>query len=313
MIPINVDPPELYDYRALLGPMFSPVRAKAHAEYTRAIARDLMKKIVERGEGDLKWDYALPLTGIVTLKLAGLPTEDWRYYAPPLHNLIYSLAPLEERQAAMWVMIERMRAEIRRIKDEPVEGSLITYLHNAEIAGRKVRVDEIDSVILILLGGGLDTTQALFGMASVFLAENPSYRQDLIDHPELMENAIEEFLRVFPPTQGNSRRAKADVVVAGHQVKAEEQVFMSYAAANRDPDEYADPHTVDLRRDNIRHFSFGVGPHRCIGSHIARMELRILLETLFEMAPDYKLVDDGVRLAADIGTIAGFEQIKITV
>ena len=107
--------------------------------------------------------------------------------------------------------------------------------------------------------------------------------------------------------------AKADVVVAGHQVKAEEQVFMSYAAANRDPDEYADPHTVDLRRDNIRHFSFGVGPHRCIGSHIARMELRILLETLFEMAPDYKLVDDGVRLAADIGTIAGFEQIKITV
>jgi len=181
------------------------------------------------------------------------------------------------------------------------------FLHDAEIMGRKFRLDEIDSVILILLGGGLDTTQALFDMAAVYLANNPDKRQQLI------ENAIEEFLRVFPPTQGNSRHATADVTVAGQLVKAEEHVFMSYAAANRDPVDYENPHDVDFCRENIRHLSFRIGPHRCIGSHLARLEARIMLETLLRKAPDYKLVGDGVRLADDIGTIAGFEQIRITV
>ena len=313
MIPINVDPPELYDYRAMLGPKFAPNKVREHALYVQQLADDFMDKIVAGGGGDIKWDYALPLTGMVTLRFAGLPPEDWRYYAPPLHNLIYSRAPLEERQAAVSVMIGKMREEIRRIKDEPVEGGLITFLHDAEIMGRKFRLDEIDSVILILLGGGLDTTQALFGMAAVYLANNPDKRQQLVDEPELIENAIEEFLRVFPPTQGNSRRATADVTVAGQLVKAEEHVFLSYAAANRDPTDYENPHEVDFRRENIRHVSFGIGPHRCIGSHLARLEARIMLETLLRKAPDYKLVSGEVRLADDIGTIAGFEQIRITV
>ena len=273
----------------------------------------IMDKIVAGGGGDIKWDYALPLTGMVTLRFAGPPPEDWRYYAPPQHNLIYSRAPLEERQAAVSVMIGKMREEIGRIKNEPVEGGLTTFLHDAEVMGRKFRLDEIESVIRILLGGGLDTTQALFGMAAVYLANNPDKRQQLIDELELIENAIEEFLRVFPPTQGNSRHATADVTVAGQLVKAEEHVFMSYAAANRDPVDYENPHDVDFCRENIRHLSFGIGPHRCIGSHLARLEARIMLETPLRKVPDYKLVGDGVRLADDIGTIAGFEQIRITV
>ena len=311
MIPINTDPPELYDYRAVLAPKLAPNKVREHAEYVRQLAENFMEDIVAKGGGDIKWDYALPLTGMVTLKFAGLPPEDWRVYAPPLHNLIYSRAPLTERQAAVSTMIEHMREEIRRIKAEPVEDGLITYLHEAEVAGRKLRLDEIDSMILILLGGGLDTTQALFGMAAVYLANNLEKRQELIDNPELIESAIEELLRVFPPTQGNSRRATTDITIAGQVVKAEEHVFMSYAAANRDPDDFDNPHEVDFRRENIRHFSFGVGPHRCIGSHLARLEARIMLEVLLKRAPSYRVVQDGVRLADDIGTIAGFEQIRI--
>lgn len=313
MIPINVDPPELYDYRAILNPLFAPTRIKAHAAYVREVAEGLMDKIVARGGGDLKWDYALPLTGIMTLKLAGLPPEDWEHYAPPLHKLIYSGLPIEERLKDMGVMIARMQAEIRRLKDDPVPGSVIEYLHNVDMAGRKLRLDEIDGVILIMLGGGLDTTQALFGMSAVYLAENPHRRQELIDNPDLMDNAIEEFLRVFPPTQGNSRRATREAVVAGHTIKPEEWVFMSYAAANRDPDEYENPHEIDFRRENIRHLSFGVGPHRCLGSHLARLEAKTMFQVLLEKAPNYKLVEGGVELGADIGTIAGFARIEITV
>ena len=313
MIPINVDPPELYDYRAILQPLFSPAKVKALAEFVRGVAVELMDKIVAKGGGDLKWDYALPLTGMVTLKLAGLPIDDWRHYAPPLHDLIYSRKPMQERLAGMAVMIERMRSEIRRLKDEPVPGSVIDDLYNVEMNGRKLRVDEIDSIILILLGGGLDTTQALFGMSAVYLGRNPGRRRELIDNPEYLDNAIEEFLRVFPPTQGNVRRATKEATVAGQVVQPEEQVYMSYVAANRDPAEYKDPHKIDFRRENIRHLSFGVGPHRCLGSHVARLQAKTLLEVLFDKAPDYRLVEDGVVLSDDIGTIAGFKKIQVEV
>jgi len=103
------------------------------------------------------------------------------------------------------------------------------------------------------------------------------------------------------------------VVVAGQQIKEGEQVFMSYAAANRDPDECENPHHVDFRRENIRHLSFGLGPHRCLGSHVARLQAKTMLQVLFEMAPDYQLIEDEVALATDIGNIAGFAKIQINV
>ena len=311
MIPINVDPPLLYDYRAILNPLFAPNKVKAHAAYVRQLAEEMMSKLVANGGGDLKWDYALPLTGKVTLKVAGLKDDDWQIFGPPLHDLVYSRKPMDERLKAMAGMIEYMRSEIRRLKDDPVPGSVIEYLHDVDMAGRKLRLDEIDSIILIMLGGGLDTTQALFSMISVYLGRNPDRRKELVEHPELLDNAIEEFLRVFPPTQGNSRRATKDVEVAGHPIKAEEHVFMSYAAANRDPDEYENPHEIDFRRENVRHLSFGVGPHRCLGSHLARLEARTMLEVLFEQAPGYQLVEEGVELADDIGTIAGFGRVQV--
>ena len=311
MIPLNVDPPELYSYRGILVPLFSPVRMNAHIGSMRKLANDLMDEIVARGEGDLKWGYALPLTGIMTCEVTGLPADDWTHYAPPLHELSYSRKPMEERLKGMAVMIERMRAEIRRLKYEPVAGSVIDYLYNVEMDGRKLRVDEIDSIILILLGGGLDTTQGLFTMIAVYLGRNPDRRAELIENPQLIDNAIEEFLRVFPPTQGMSRRATRDTIVSGQPVRAGEQVYMSFVAANRDPEDYQSPHEIDFRRENIRHFSFGAGPHRCLGSHLARLEAKVLLEVLLERAPNYALIEEGVELADDIGNVAGFTRVQV--
>jgi len=233
--------------------------------------------------------------------------------APPLHELVYSERPLSERLADMAVMVERMKREVRRLKESPIPGSISEYLHNVVMAGRKLTLEEIDSMVLIMLGGGLDTAQALVGRIAVYLGRNPDRRQELIDDPALIDGAIEEFLRVFPPTQGNSRRAVKDVTVAGQLVKAEEQVFLSYVAANRDPDEFPDPHTIDFRRENNRHFSFGVGPHRCLGSHLARLEIRTCLQVLLEKAPNYTLDESGVELAKDIGTVAGYNTVPIVI
>jgi len=311
MIPINVDPPELYDYRAIINPLFSPRRVLAEREAIRAQAARLMDAIVAKGRGDVVLELAQPLTGMTTLRLIGIDPADWWHYTHPLHELVYSGRPREERLAAMKVMIDRMRAEVRRQKDSPTPGSMLEYLHNVEMAGRKLRIDEIDSIVLIMLGGGLDTAQALVGRIAVYLGRNPDRRQELIDGPELMEGAVEEFLRVFPPTQGVSRRAVKDTMVAGQMVKAEEQVLMSFVAANRDPDEFPDPHRIDFRRENNRHFSFGVGPHRCVGSHLARVEVIACLDALLSKGPNYKLVEEEVELANDIGTMAGYDKVPI--
>jgi len=311
MIPLNSDPPELYDYRAILNPLFAPKRMEAEAAEIRATAERLMDAIVANGGGDVVMDLAQPLTGITTLRLLGIDTADWPDYVHPLHDLVYSGRPLEERMATMAVMVEQMRDEIRRQKADPRPGGIIDYLHNVDMAGRKLTLDEIDSIVLIMLGGGLDTAQALVGMVAVYLGRNPDRRQELIDEPELMESAVEEFLRVFPPTQGNGRRAVRDATIAGQPIKAEELIFMSYAAANRDPEEFPDPDRVDFRRANNRHFSFGVGPHRCLGSHLARQEVIACLETLLSRAPNYRLVPGGVVKSTDIGTISGFDKVEI--
>ena len=311
MIPLNVDPPELYDYRAILNPLFSPKRMLGEREEIRGQAAKLMDAIVAKGRGDVVMDLAQPLTGMTTLRLIGIDPTDWNHYTRPLHELVYSGRPRPERLAAMAVMIERMRAEVRRQKETPTPGSILEYLHNVEMAGRKLRIDEIDSIVLIMLGGGLDTAQALVGRIAVYLGRNPDRRQELVDNPALMDGAVEEFLRVFPPTQGVSRRATKDIEVAGQLVKAEEQVLMSFVAANRDPDEFPDPHKIDFSRENNRHFSFGVGPHRCLGSHLARLEMTACLNALLSKAPNYKLVEEEVELAKDIGTMAGYDKVPI--
>jgi cytochrome P450 len=313
MIPLNTDPPDLYDYRAILNPLFSPQKTANMAAEIRAQAHRLMDAIVARGQGDVVNEFALPLTGATTLGLLGIDPADWPHYATPMHDLVYSTQPIEERRASMAVMVGRMREEIRREKGELMPGGIIEHLHKVEMAGRPLRLDEIDSIVLIILGGGLDTAQALVGMIAVYFGRNPDRRQELIDHPELMDGAIEEFLRVFAPTQGNSRRATKDVQVCGRLVKAQEHVFMSWAAANRDPDEFNNPHEIDFRRENNRHYSFGIGPHRCLGSHLARLEVKACIEALLQKAPHYRLIESGVEKAQDIGTVAGYNRILISV
>jgi cytochrome P450 len=312
MIPLNSDPPELFEYRSILLPLFGPQKMKDEAPEIRATADRLIDTVIASGEGDIVADFAQPLTGITTLRLLGIDPAEWYEYAHPLHELVYSSRTIEERRADMAVMIQRMRAEIRRQLRAP-KGGIIEYLHHVEMMGRKLSIDEIDSIVLIMLGGGLDTAQALVGSAAVYLGRNPDRRQELIDEPELMEGAIEEFLRLFAPTQGSARRAKQDVMVGDQLVKEGEFVFMSWVGANYDPTDTEDPETVDFRRLSNRNFSFGIGPHRCLGSHLARWEIIACLEALLAKAPNYRLVEEKVELAADVGTVSGYRTVTVRV
>lgn len=312
MIPIYEDPPTLYEWRDILNPMFAPQVIRKEEARIKAEALELMDAFKEQRVCDFVTQVAQPLSGLATMRLLGFDDDDWPNYAKPLHELNYGNMPKEELKPMIDKMVERMQGEIRKRFRKPEATGLIKYLGDeVQFEGNPITLEQMDAIVFIVLGGGLDTTQSLLGSATVYLGRNPDRRQELIDHPERMDGAIEELLRMFPPTQMLARHAVKDIEVAGKQVKADERVMMAFTAANYDPDEFANPTVADFQREPNRHISFGMGPHRCIGSHLARLEIRAALEALLSRAPKYRLKEDQIRLSNDIGIIYGYQNVPI--
>lgn len=312
MIPIHNDPPELYEWRAILNPLFAPHVMKAEAPRIGSEALELMDAFAESRACDFVTDVAQPLSGLATMRLLGFDEKDWPIYAKPLHELNYGNMPQEALKPMMDEMIERMTAEIRKRFRKPGATGLLRYLgEEAKFQGKPITIEEMDAIAFIVLGGGLDTTQSLLGSATVFLGRNPERRQELLDHPERMQSAIEELLRMFPPTQMLVRHAVEDIEVEGRQIEKNERVMMMFTAANYDPDEFTNPNVADFQREPNRHISFGMGPHRCIGSHLARIEITAALEALLSRAPNYRLKEAEIRLSNDIATIYGYQNVPI--
>jgi cytochrome P450 len=172
-------------------------------------------------------------------------------------------------------------------------------------------MEEIWNIFFILLGGGLDTTQALVGSAAIFLGQNPERQKELIDAPEIMSGAIEEFLRAWPPTQHLARESITEAVVEGEAIAPDTKILVSIVAANHDPREFPDPYELDFRREPNRHLTFGMGPHRCLGSHLARIEIRACLEALLTRIPGFGVEPSAQHLARDISTFYGYESVRL--
>ena len=162
-----------------------------------------------------------------------------------------------------------------------------------------------------LLIGGMGTTSFFMGSVTVFLARNPEHRRQLIAEPELIPGAIDELLRLFTPTQVFGRLVTRDTEVEDLPVKAGEMVLVGYGAANFDPAVFDDPRRVDFRRSPNRHMSFGIGPHRCLGSHIAKEVSAAVTRSLLEQAPAYRLVEAEVIEQTPTAAMLGFNSVPI--
>jgi cytochrome P450 len=312
MIPINVDPPDLYEWRNVLNPRFAPQLMEAEAPRIRKEAFELFEAAAAKGCVDMVNDVAQPLTGMTTLRLIGLEPEDWHVYAEPFHALAFGTVSFEQAAVGMREMEARLRRDLSERIGTPKAAGLIKHLsEEARFRGRPITTEEIHNICLILLGGGLDTTQALVGSATVYLAEHPQRQAELVEHPERMSGAIEEFLRLWPPTQNLSREAIKDADLKGHPIKANERVVVSFVGANHDPTEFPNPYGVDFQREPNRHFSFGMGPHRCLGSHLARIEIRACLEALLSRARGFSIDRSKLQLARDISIFYGYESVEI--
>ena len=291
LIPLQIDPPDHVKFRRLLDPLFAPREMEKLESDVRALVVELIDGFVGEGTCEFNAAVAVPLPCTVFLRLMGLPLADLDLFLRFKDGIIRpdAATPAEGRAMAreigteIYAYFETVIAERRR---EPQDDLLSGFL-SAEIDGEVLTTEDIMDIAYLFLLAGLDTVTASLGCAVAYLAAHPDRQQALRDDPSLIPAAIEELLRWETPVPGVVRVATQDVEVAGSTIPAGSTVTCLLASANTDGAEFADPESVDFSRAANRHLAFGGGVHRCLGSHLARLEMRVALEELHARVPQY--------------------------
>jgi cytochrome P450 len=293
MVPIAFDPPEHTRYRRVLQPFVGPRETAAWQPRVRSLVGTLVDSFVERGHCDLVAELAVPLPAEVFLTLFGLPMEDRDQLIAWKEGLLGSPAviggkPSEEviRVGAELFSYLVGHIEKRRRHLDGAEDLLGRLL--ADTSEERLSDEELLGLSFLFVLAGLDTVTSALSTAFAALATQPGLRQQIAADPSAIPDAVEELLRMDGPVVFLPRVASQDIELGGHTIPAGSDIQVAIAVANRDPAEHADPDQIDLRRQE-RHHAFGGGPHRCLGSHLARMEMREVLAEWHSRIPEYEL------------------------
>ncbi|WP_433189963.1 cytochrome P450 [Actinoallomurus sp. CA-150999] len=310
LLPIEVDPPELRPFRKVMNPAFGPkVVARLVPEFER-LAAWCLDQVIESGEIDFVEDLASPVPAMATLLLVGLPVEDWPRHSRAFHGLVANAPGTPEHAEALELIhgiAGTVLTEIADRRPHPRD-DLLTMLTQVEIDGRRLEDHEVGSIITTTLGGGIDTTTALIANALVYLDEHPEHRARLVTDDAFMSSFCEEMLRYFSPVQGFARTVTKDTELGGCPLRRGDRVFLSWAAANHDPEVFDEPEQIIPDRFPNRHTSFGIGSHRCVGSTLARAEFAVVVREVLRRMPDYTLADGAVRYS-NVGTVNGWHRL----
>jgi cytochrome P450 len=310
---IEQDPPECREMRKIVQPWFTPRAIEKLKPTVEQYTREAVDAVIESGSCDLVEDIAALVPAKATLKLLGLPMDEAEKYGECFHKYLYVGQDKPEFARVMelmgWVMTEMITAVADR-RANPTD-DMISMLTKAEVAGEPLTDQAIFEVILLFLGGGLDTTTSLTANALVWLDENPEARKGLLD-PKAMELATEEFLRYYSPIQALGRTVKTPVEIGGVKFETGDKVLMGWAGANHDPAVFDNPGELILDRFPNRHTAFGLGAHRCLGSTFARSEFQVMMTEILTRMPDYKLDRSKLEHYPDISTANGYISLPAT-
>jgi cytochrome P450 len=301
--PISSDPPFHHDARKLLLPGFTKAVVSRQEPATRAFCDSLIDGFEGRNAVDAATDYAQHIPIRVIADMLGFPPEDGPQFREFVEDLLEGInLPPDERIARVSRLFDYLMVQVHDHLDQPRD-DLTTYLINAELYGQKLPPDVVTGAMALLLIAGIDTTWSAIGASLWHLAKTPGDRERLIAEPELLPTAMEEFLRVYAPVT-MARLVKEGMHWHGVDMKAEDWILLSFPAANRDPAQFDRAGEVVIDRAVNRHAAFGLGVHRCIGSHLARMELRVALEAWLGRIPRFTL-DDPSAVTWSAGQIRG--------
>jgi cytochrome P450 len=291
-IPLQSDPPEHSRYRHLLLPLFSPTVARNLEPLTRSVARRLVGQIRERGECEFIRDYAIPLPFEVILTWLGIPRDGWDMIMEAEDSGLRLHASDPGARQRSVALKEQMNAYFEEILVSRMKGGgptddVIGHLVAGQVDGRPLTLNEMLRMCMLLFAAGLHSTTSTLGNMMVHLATHPEDRDRLAAEPEIIPLASEELMR-YDSIGTFTRTATVDTCVGGRDILEGEVLQVVLGSANRDAEAFPDADEVILDRNPNRHLGFGVGPHRCIGSNIARMELIISLEEIHRQIPGYR-------------------------
>ncbi|OCB10670.1 cytochrome P450 [Mycobacterium intracellulare] len=312
---LEMDDPEHRYYRTALNPYLSPAAVKRWEPFVGEIVRACLDERIETGQIDFVDDLANVVPAVLTLAMLGVRLDKWTIYNEPAHALVYTPpdSPDAERVRELYMAMGMdLFANLVEIRENP-RPWVIDALAKLRIDGEAPPDIELVGMLNLLIGGGFDTTTALTAHALEWLAQNPNERTRLSEQRDTLLNpATEEFLRYFTPAPGDARTISEDMNLNGTALKEGDRLWLSWAMANRDPAVFSEPDRVVMDRKGNRHFSFGLGVHRCIGSNVARTVFKAMLTAVLDRMPDYECVAEGTVHYDSIGVIQGMRHLPAT-
>jgi cytochrome P450 len=314
LVPEELDPPVWFGYRRILAELLTPAAAESLRPHIRHWCDHYLDQIIERGHGNFVHDLTVPVPAAVTMEWLGFPEEEWLPYASVFHDTSAHPPGHPAREAALLRYADIMSAITREIgirRAEPRDDPL-TAMVKAEIDGAPIDQYMLECLVFMVLGGGVDTTTSLTTSALVHLGLHPEDRDRLRADPSAITLATEEFLRFYPPSRIHARTVTEDTEVLGCPMRAGDRVVLGEISANYDERQFPEPERFVLDREPNRHVSFGMGRHRCPGSHLARVELAEMLDAVLRRMPDYEIVEDGLEEYPSWVGIGGWSEAPFT-
>jgi cholest-4-en-3-one 26-monooxygenase len=304
LIMLNMDPPQHAKFRRLVNYGFTPLVISFLEPRIRLVTAQLLDKIARRGEADFVTSVAAELPLQVIAELLGIPMADRQQLFEWTNRLVGFSDPefgssIEGSKAAamnVWMYANQLAEERKHQTDEH---DLATILMNAEVDGFRLSEAEFDAFFLLLAVAGNETTRNLVSGGMFALMEHPEEHRRLLADPSLIPSGVEEMLRWVTPVVCFRRTATCDTVLHGQKIRENDKVVLYYASANRDESVFPEPDRFDVGRTPNEHLAFGVGEHFCLGSSLARLEIRILFTEILRRFPDMALAGPVSRLRSD--------------
>ena len=310
----EVDGPYHLALRHGLAPFFSPGAVQKMQPFMEQSAHWFLDQRIAEGQLDLVLDYASPVPAILTMKLMGLPYDNWQLYANLFHSVMATPQDSDEYATAMAAIPAMMEGVIEFAATRRAEArdDLTSFLIQTEFDGKRLDDAQLINILWNLIAGGVDTTTSQTALTLLHLGTHPELRQQLIDQPELYRTATDEFLRYFSVNKSLSRTVTRDIMLGGQRLKRNDQVIISWLAANHDEREFERADEVVLDRAPNRHLAFGLGPHRCIGSHLARLMSQVMVKAVLDRIPDYRVDVSGVYQYMGNPSMTGLGKLPVS-
>ncbi len=313
---LSSDPPDHTRLRTLVNKAFTPRTIRQLTERIQELVDGFLDDVAGKGRMEAINDFAYPLPITVIAEMLGVPADDRDFFRDASQKIAVALGPIEDMQVALKALEGRNQLVayfnelIPKRKADPND-DLLTALLEAEEAGDALSHGELIAMLLLLLVAGHETTVNLIGNGLLALLRHPDQFERLRTEEGIERHAIEELLRYDSPVQMTGRIAKVDVEIAGQKITAGQNVSTIVASANRDPDAFPDPDTLDLTREPCNHLSFSAGIHFCLGAQLARLEGQIALSTAVRRFSEMKLATEDLQWRP-APILRGLEALPVT-